>query len=817
MIEPLPLARTSPLPRPRTRLVGREVEVAAARAALLDEAVPLLSLLGPGGVGKTRLALAIAEVVAGAFADGSVWVDLAPLADPGLVPGALAGALNVTPKTDQTIEEALVHYLRPRQTLLLLDNCEHLIVAAAELIAALLAACPALQCLATSRAPLRIRGEQELLVDPLPLPPAVAESLESLAQNEAVALFVERARAVRPTFTLVEANAPSVAALCRRLDGLPLAIELAAARSRILSPAALLAQMSDRLRLLSGGPRDLPARQQTIEATIAWSYDLLDPEAQRLFRQLAVFADGCDLEAATAVAGEETPLVLERLGALRDQALLRSVESADQRSRFTMLETIREYALARLDERGEAAAARDAHAAHFLALAEEAEAHVRGPEQVSWLGRLVVEYPNLRAAMGWLRERGDAERSVRLAGALFLFWQMRNDFAEGRQWLADALTVPGATRSAAWAKAQTALGYMTTQENDLPRARAMLTDALRVWRELGDRLGAATTQDELAVVALNEGNLQQARALGEEALATYRAFGDDFRRVYALHGLGVVSLLAGDYRRARAELEESLRLATALRVPVSRLATRALGWLSLAEGDARSAASLWEERLAWAREVGHEQAMCTYLDDLGWLRVRQEDLKTAAGLFAEELALAAKLGDPWHEARGLAGLAVVGANGGQVARAAWLFGAAEAMAIDAYLDDDLFNPVRAPYERARETVRRGLGDVRFAEAWGEGRALPPRQAIARALAEATSPDAPPERREASWQGAYDRLTPRETEVLRLLARRLTDKEIAAALYISPRTVGTHLARILEKLGVKNRREAGAVAARLGLV
>ena len=366
---------------PRTPLVGRQAERVATQDLLLDEAVPLLTLTGPGGVGKTRLALATAGDVASQFADGVAWVDLAPLADASLVPATVARAVGIVPAPGASVKGELIRHLRPRQHLLLLDNCEHLLTVIADLAANLLSACPALQVLATSRAPLHIRGEQELPVDPLSLPKTTAPlSLDRLGEIESVRLFVERARAIRPAFALAADNAGAIAELCCRLDGLPLAIELAAARIKVMSPEALLAQMSDRLRLLTGGPRDAPARQQTIRDAIAWSYELLLPPEKRLFRYLAVFAGGFTLEAAQAMHGSHGDgehLVVDRLAALVDQSLARRTERAGE-PRFAMLETIRKFGLESLIERGEEGDARERHAAYFVAVAERAELHLHG-------------------------------------------------------------------------------------------------------------------------------------------------------------------------------------------------------------------------------------------------------------------------------------------------------------------------------------------------------------------------------------------------------------------------------------------------------
>jgi predicted ATPase len=415
------------LPIPRTRLIGREAERAAARAYFLDEAVPLLTLTGPGGVGKTRLALAIAAEVTDHFAEGVVWVDLALLADPTLVSLTVAASMGMIPTPDDSLLDGLVRSLYPRQTLLLLDNCEHVLDETTDLVAALLSACPALQVLATSRAPLRLTLEQVLPVESLPLPRETAPFTE-VKQSEAVRLFSQRARATHPAFALTESNAAAVAALCNQLDGLPLAIELAAARIKVLSPAAMLAQMDTRLALLRRGGRDLPARQQTMEAAIAWSYGLLTPDVQALFRRLAVFAGGFTLEAAQAVApgSSEDNTVWHGVEVLIEQSLVRSEQSEDG-LRFTMLETIRAFGLEQLATEGELAEVLDAHAAYFVALGERA--HPNRADAAERIDRrlqtLEEEQANLRAALRRRQETGDAESALQLAGALAIFWQLR--------------------------------------------------------------------------------------------------------------------------------------------------------------------------------------------------------------------------------------------------------------------------------------------------------------------------------------------------------------------------------------------------------
>ena len=448
MAAPAPSPSRDPLPIPRTRLIGREDERAIAHSLLVADRVPLLTLTGPGGVGKTRLALAIATDVADRFSDGIAWIDLAPLVDASLVPTTVLHAFGLPPPPRIPVVEALARHLRSRKLLLLFDNCEHVLAETADLIARLLAACPDVQSLATSRAPLRLQGEHILPVDPMALPASDFLPLDTLALNESVRLFIERARAVRPTFQLDAGNALSIAAICRHLDGLPLALELAAARTAMLSPNALLAQMSDRLRLLRGGARDRPARQQTMREAIAWSYDLLTPDQQTLFRRLAVFAGGFTMEAAAAVAstfrdGED---VLDSLGVLIEASLVK-IESLADEPRIGILETIREFGLERLVA-SEEDSIRHQHAEWYLGQATAFAPGMPIAGETALLDRLSVELENLRAALDWFATRGDAESLARFTGSLTWFWYLRGHAREGLGWQLRALGASGVSLQA---------------------------------------------------------------------------------------------------------------------------------------------------------------------------------------------------------------------------------------------------------------------------------------------------------------------------------------------------------------------------------
>jgi predicted ATPase/DNA-binding SARP family transcriptional activator len=441
--QPLLTARRDNLPVPATPLLGRAAELAQIVSLLAQPACRLLTLVGPGGVGKTRLALEVAAKQLSNFDDGAYFVELAPIRDPALVATTIAQVLELREADDQPVASVLKAWLRERELLLLLDNFEQ-ILDAAPLVGELLASCPRLKLLVTSRAPLRIRGEQELPVAPLALPDlAHLPDPQALSRYAAVELFIQRAVSVQPDFRVTSENAPALAAICSRLEGLPLAIELAAARIKLLSPQGILDRLGSRLALLTWGPRDLPARQQTMRHTIAWSYDLLSAEERRLFRRLAIFAGGCTLEAAETVcnvSGDSAPAVLDGMAALVEQSLLRQDERAEGQPYFTMLETIREYGLEQLVTSGELADVQRRYTSYYVAMAETAEPELRGPHQVAWLDRLEREHDNLRAALArCLATAGQAELGLRLAARLGWFWYLHGHLSEGRRWLQQAL------------------------------------------------------------------------------------------------------------------------------------------------------------------------------------------------------------------------------------------------------------------------------------------------------------------------------------------------------------------------------------------
>ena len=723
-------ARLSNLLSPLTRFIGREDEVAALRRLLAPsaddpEAARLVTLTGAGGCGKTRLALEVAAGLLDAYADGVWLVELGPLADPSLVPQALAAALGVREEPGRPLAATLADALRPRHALLLLDNCEHLVDACAALAEAVLRAATGVRILATGRQSLGVGGECVWRVAPLPLPESGAPlSLPNAARSDAVRLFVDRATLSRPGFELAEDNAGHVVQICRRLDGLPLAIELAAARVAVLPVAQLAARLDDRfrllIRLLTGGGRTAPERHQALQAAVDWSYDLLTPTERALFRRLSVFTGGWTLDAAEAACSSQCALggsppppggvggklptayselptdqVLDLLASLVDKSLV-VVDDIGGEARYRLLETLREYAARRLAESGEAAAIRRRHAVHYLALAERAAPELKGPDEGTWLRRLEAEHDNLRAALAWAVESGagdgENEMALRLAGALWPYWDLHGENAEGRRWLDRVLRTSREAPTAARANALLGAGVLAWNQEDDAAARPLLEASLALARGLGDDRAIADALNALGDVARHQGRHAEARTRHQESLARCRALGDRVGAAAALRGLGDVARRLEDTATASACYEEALTLAQAH--GDRRIAAWLLNGVALvaeARGDAARARARYEEALAAFREVGDRRGAAHALGSIGALDLQRGDPAAARTRYAEALAAFRELGGR----RG-----ICGALGGLAAAVAALGNAAAA---------------RTRFDEAL-SIGRGIGD-RQAAAW----------------------------------------------------------------------------------------------------
>ena len=637
------------LPAQPTPFIGREGEIAALRDLLLDPETRLLTLTGPGGMGKTRLALQVAAAVRDRFLGGVIFVDLGTIADPDLLLPTIAQALEVTEVPGQTIGETLAAALGGKRRLLVLDNFEQILPAAMG-VADLLAAVPDLTVLVTSRAALRLRGERLRQVVPLEVPMPPLPSLDALSQYEAVRLFIARARDVLPGFAVTNETAPAVAGICARLDGLPLAIELAAARTRILPPKALLARLGERLRVATGGARDLPDRQRTLRAAIDWSYELLDPAEQTLFGRLAAFSGGGTLAAVEAVCDVERDLGIEVVDGIEsplDKSLLRKDESPEGEHRLVMLETIHEYARERLVASTEQAALRQAHARYYLTLAEEAEPELTGPQQVEWLTCLEAEHDNLRAVLRWsLGGTGESAVGLALAGVLWRFWSTRGHFSEGLAWLDEVLGHDSGTNTVGRVRALTAAGNFARWLGDNIRAAALQEESLALAQELGDRPGIAAALRNLGGLVAGQGDYVRAATLIEESLALYRDLADKQGIAAALLNLSFIAADQGDYARAAAFDEESLALVQELkdRGGIAR-ALRNLGVLAADQGDYARAAAFYEEGLALGRELGNRRYISWTLLNLGAMASSKDDHARAVAYLDECLMLFRALGD----------------------------------------------------------------------------------------------------------------------------------------------------------------------------
>jgi predicted ATPase len=728
-------ARPSNLPAPTSALVGRDKELAAAKELLLRDDVRLVTATGPGGIGKSRLALEVARELSDAFPGGVYFVPLAAVKDPGLLAFTIVRTLGIRETANQSAADTLREYLQNTlraPALLLVDNFEHMVEAATTL-SGLLAVTPHLKLLVTSRAALRVHDEREFPVPPLALPDSRSKlSIEKLQEYSAISLFVQRAAAAKPNFALTEENAPIIAEICARLDGLPLAIELAAARIKLLSPAAMRSRLASSLQLLTGGARDLPARQQTLRQAIDWSYDLLSEAEQRLFRRLSVFLGGCSLEAVESVCDTKQDLgvdVLDGMASLVDKSLVRQTEQADGETRFMMLETIREYARGKMSESGEEAATRRSHAAYCLVLAEEAAAENAEENQPGWMERLEIESENIRAALDFLIETGNAEWGLRLGVALFRFWERRELLTEARQWFGKLLNIPaGAAPLTLRVRALFCAGVLASEQRDYPAAVELLSKSLEIARELGDARSVAVSLNALAVVAGERGDLPGARALFEESLEQWRGLADAHAVARGLSNLAGIANLQHDGPRARALYEESLATFRALndRSGVA-WALNHQGDVARDQGDSAAASALYQQSLADFRELGDGQGAGGCLADLGNLAREQQDYGAANALYRESLGIFRELDHKRGIARLLESFACSAAAQSEAERALRLAGAAAALrqSIGAPLTAD----EQSKLERGLEPARKGLPTTAGRTAWLEGWVTPVERAI----------------------------------------------------------------------------------------
>lgn len=805
-----PIASTQfpPLPLPRTQFVGREAERAAALSLLVTESVPLLTLTGPGGVGKTRLALTVANDVAVHFAEGVVFVDFSSLSDRGLVSTTVAGALGIASNTDQPITDAISLYLRSGQRLLVLDNCEHVLPELALLLAALLSACPALQVLATSRAPIHIHGEQLFPVPTLAVPPPGATSVDAIRATPAAALFVHRARSADPTFTLHAKNAEAVAAICRHMDGLPLALELAAARLAHLTPAAMVDLFGQQLHVLGTGARDAPVRQQTVELTIGWSYNLLAPEEQSVFRSLAVFSGGWTVDAAAAVTGLSTTRVLAHLLALADQSLIAQQPEPDGQSlRFFMLELIRTFAQAQLRGSPEELTAHDRHAAYFRDLAVARDLYHAFPGDPSWLEQITPEADNFRQALTRFLALGDIRSVGELSSSLNPFWLSNSLFSEGRRWLELSLHHDGNMPVSLRARVREATGLLINYHGEATIAGPLLEDAVALARESKDQ---PLLRD-------------------------------------ALQSLGFAKLLQHEYARAMEHFKESESVARAV-CPGTQNGGRFLGAAIYLQGLAAqrsgapdTAMDRFRAALPYFQEPGSNRRLGMVLGEIGIHQLGGGDLHEATSTLIEAVARIWSVRDDMAMTRSLRGLAIIAATTQQATVAAQLLGATDtldastpygqvAVARDRVLIESLMAQLIDALGLITVNQERRVGAAMSVEQVVDGARLVASAAIGHERVDdiwqvVNAPYPEPASEVPSVRTLHDDrsarvpfdLTYREQEVLTLLGQRLTNAEIAARLFIEPSTVSTHVGNILDKIGAANRREAAAIAARHGLI
>lgn len=837
------------LPARLPQLIGRETEIADVCTLLRQKDVPVVTLTGMGGTGKTRLAIQVAKELLSEFCDGVYFVSLASISDPTLVIASIGQTLGLKDARDRSLFDLLKGFLHAKHLLLVLDNFEQ-VLDAAPLLTALALDSPQLKFLVTCRGALHIQQEQSFHVSPLSFPRLQElPELEELPRYPAIRLFIERTRAVKPTFQLTDDNAHAIVNICQRLDGLPLSIELAAARMRLLSPQQLLERLDHSLQILTAGIQDVPERQQTLRNAIKWSYDLLNTEEQQLFRWLAAFISGCTIEAAEAVCDavsnalkNESINVLDAASSLLDKHLLQQQEEEDGTVRLLMLETIREYGLECLQIANEAEIAGCAHAHYYAHWVEECEPDVFDAGERAWFDRLEREYANLRTALHWLMERQAVEQVLSLSGSLVRFWAVRGYVSEGRQWLENALTAGEKVKPAARARALNGAGWLISLQGDFERAASFCKESLALYRELGDVRGTALALHRMALSTPTINNVDAACSLLEESLLLYRKAADKGGIAYSLMALGSMMILHGQESKARPRLEESLELMRETNNQEGiAWALVLLGQVVFRQGDIVRARMLAEEGLVHFKAISNREGIARSLILLGQLLQQQGDISGAYAQFAASLAIFRELGSRRFVAQSLIFLAraavlqnelpearalyeecltlladmdakssiascleelgCVIAKQGDFVWATRLWGAAETLYEAIHTTPQRLK--QADYEQIVSVARKQLGQKAFAAAWAEGRAMTPWEVLSsRGWTRMASDGHGGPMQPAPMYPAG--LSGREVEVLRLVAKGYTNAGIAEQLVISPRTVNAHLRSIYNKLEVTSR-------------